>query len=172
MKVHYNEAQMLDAWRRLRGMTPLRDDLNAVRTDGIDFSSRLKAEMDAWYAEALEEAPPSLLAPEEGTELPVAVDRGAMRVELPEGTVRVLAVRLSGWNTAVSETVAPGSPAALMQLSEFTRACVDEPVAVFDRAGRSLLLYPAVPGSTLERLSLVVRREGEYSFDRALLANA
>ena len=171
MKLHYTEAQMLDEWRRMRGMMPLRDDMDYVRTDGIDFSSRLKAEMDAWYAEVLEEAPPALLAPVDGTGLEVAVDSGGLRVELPEGTVRVLAARLSGWKAMVCDVVAPGSPRALMQLSELTRACVSEPVAVFDRADRSLTLYPATSGSSLVRLDLVIRRDGEYSFDRALLAN-
>ena len=172
MKLHYNEAQMLDAWRRLRGMAPLRDDMNPVRTDGIDFSSRLKAEMDAWYAEALEVAPPALLAPEDGTQLEATIVAGGLRVELPEGTVRVIAAQLSGWKVAVCEVVTPDSPRALMQLCELTRACEDEPVAVFDRSGRSLVLYPADARSSLVRLELVVRREGTYSFDRALLANA
>ena len=172
MKLHYDEAQMLEAWRRLRGMNPLRDDMNPVRTDGIDFSSRLKAEMDAWYDEVLREASPSLLAPEDVTMWKAEVASGGLRVTLPEGTVRVIAAKLSHWGCAVSETIIPGSSQALMQECELTRACGSEPVAVFDRAGCSLRLYPADPTSKLERLDVIVRRDGIYSFDRALLANA
>ncbi len=172
MKVHYNEAQMLEAWRRMQGMTPLRDDMNPVRTDGIDFSSRLKAEMDAWYAEALEEAPPAMLAPEDGTGLETGEVSGGLRVSLPEGTVRILAAKLSGWNATVCAVIPPDSPKALMQQCPLTRACPDDPVAVFDRSGGSLMLYPALSGSALTRLDLIVRREGLYTFDRALLYNS
>lgn len=169
MKLQLNEAQMLDLWRRQQGMLPLRDDLDAVRTDGLDFTPRLKAEMDAWYLRLLETAPAGLLAPEDCHELEGEQVAGAMVVELPRDTVRILGVKLSGWKCSASVTDDPCSPLARSQRCALTRACAEAPVAVWDRAAGTLSLYPAVSDDLIVQLDLVVRREGEYSFDRAAL---
>ena len=168
MKVKFDETRMLEAWRRRQGILPLRDDMSVVRTDGLDFSDRLRAEMDAWYVRLLEKAPVDFLAPEDCSDLPVTQAGGALCVSVPEGTVRVVAAKLSGWGCS-ARVVGEGTPAARMQAHPFTRACREAPVAVFDRATGVLKLFPAAPGDTLQRLDLVVRRQGEYAFDRAAL---
>ena len=160
---------MLELWRRRQGILPLRDDMEAVRTDGLDFTPRLKAEMDAWYLDLLAGAPAELLAPEDCHELGGEGFDGGLEVKLPAGTMRVLAVKLTGWHCAAKVTDDPCSPSARAQRCALTRACVEAPVAVWDREGGTLRLYPAAAGATIERLDLAVRREGAYSFDRAAL---
>lgn len=164
---------MLRLWRCRQGMMPLRDDTGdgAVRTEGLDFTSRLLAEMDLWYVTQLARAPVELLASDDYHHLTATAGEGGLTVKLPEGTFRVARVRLSGWKGTPALTDDPDSPLARCQRHELTGACAEAPVAVLDRAAGELRLYPGGDGDTLAELRLVVRQPDVYAFDRALLCS-
>ncbi|MBD5251496.1 MAG: hypothetical protein HDR97_01695 [Bacteroides sp.] len=169
MELRLDEAQMLELWRQRQGILPLRDDIEVVRTDGLDFSGRLKAEMDGWYLNLLATAPEELLVAEDCRDVQVNRNGGVMTVSLPEGVMRIVGVRLSCWGRSGVVVDDPDSVLARRQLCGLTRACREAPVAVWDRQAGELRLYPAAEDDRLERLDLVVRREGVYAFDRAAL---
>lgn len=170
MKQHFTKIEFLDVWRALRGYAPLRNDATVVRDDGVDLDMALTAEMDDWYGRLLREGEERYLAPEDlsaETVMAAPVD-GGLVLQLPQGTVRVLHVKLSGWQSEARVVTATRSALALRQLHPFTRASSAQPVAVMHPGG-ALALYPAGGTDAVERLEGVVAREGEYDMDTPAL---
>lgn len=170
MKQHFTKTEFLDVWRELKGYVPLRNDATVVRTDGIDLDLALTAGMDDWYARLLREGEERYLAPEDLSgvvSIPVPAG-GGVTLQLPEGTVRVLHVKLSGWLAEARVVTDPSGAVALRQLHPFTRTCGERPVAVLHPGGE-LALYPASGTDELERLVCVVEREGVYAMDSSAL---
>jgi hypothetical protein len=108
MKLTLTRSQMLEMWRRIRAVEPLRLDCTVERTDGVDLDAMLADEMRAWYLHLLHTAPTSMLCPMDMTAQARVVAAGdgvaAASVSLPAdgGVVRVLAVRFAGWKAAVA----------------------------------------------------------------------
>lgn len=169
MKMHLSREQMLSLWRLFRLLEPIRSDVAVSRSDGIDLDSILLAEMELWYKKLLLNSPPHLLvAHDVASEVTLSsAPGGALVVTLPEGTFRVLSVKLSDWESA-AEIVAHDSPEARCQLNPYSRAVPSSPVAVL--SGDRLTLYPATSGSVLQELNCVIYTEGEYEFMREALA--
>lgn len=171
MKLHFTKTVFLDVWRELKGYAPLRNDATVVVShDGLDLDMALTAEMDDWYARLLREGEERYLAPEDlsaETAVPPPVD-GGVTLQLPEGTVRVLHVKLSGWLAEARVVTDPRCALAMRQLHPFTRATPRLPVAVVHPGGE-LALYPAGPLDAVERLVCVVERDGVYAMDRSAL---
>lgn len=168
MKLTLTAAEMLGLWRLHRAYGPPLADATVRRTDGIDTAALFTAEMNLWYRRLLLEAPPPLLAPCSPASALSFPHEGCAVAELPQGTVRVLEVRLGSWLRPATVVTDLSSPLLGRQLHRFTRATQASPVAFFD--GRSLRLYPASPSDVLASLSCVVCTDGVYEFDDSALA--
>ena len=170
MKIKLSRQEFLSKWRVLRGYAPLRDDVSVTRTDGLDFDTQLECEMDAWYRRLLLEGDEWQLAPEELASemvLPAPAD-GGVTFRLPDGAVRLLRVRLSGWRRAATIVSDPDATLALCQLHRYSRACASNPVAVVSPDG-TLALYPATASDRLVSLQCVMLRDDEFAFDSSAL---
>lgn len=168
MKLTLTPAEMLGLWRLHHAYGPLPADALFTRTDGIDTDAVFTAEMNLWYRKLLLEAPPPLLAPRSLAPSLSFPEEGCAVAELPEGTLRVLDVRLSSWSRSPLILTDPSSPLLGLQLHRFTRATAASPVAFFH--GSELRLWPAVPSDRLVTLSCAVCEDGVYEFDDSVLA--
>lgn len=171
MEMHLDRAHMLEAWKLHRTFNPVRDDAEITRTDGVDLDDLLSAEMDLWYGNLLLTAPESLLVPHDlSPDVPIPLpEKGSTVLRLPDDVVRVLEIKLSSWVVPARIVTADTSVAA-KQLSLFTRATVDSPVAV--RAGGRLMLYPhALPGDSFDSFRCVVHTPDRYDFMHEALAS-
>lgn len=170
MKLKLSRNEFLARWRVMRGYAPLRNDVNVVRSDGLDFDLMLEAEMDRWYSRLLREGDLSLLAPEElasSVALPAPAE-GCVTLTLPAAAVRVVCVRLSGWSRPATVVTDPDCNMALRQLHPYTRACSENPVAVLYPDGE-LALYPASDSDRLVTLQCAMLRDAEFAMDSAAL---
>ncbi|MDE5942562.1 MAG: hypothetical protein K2H14_10690 [Muribaculaceae bacterium] len=169
MKVTYTKERMREEWKKRRWLEPLRADCRIRRSDGIDLDAYAETEMRQWYLELLATAPAGLLAPTDLT-LTSTVKRtasGTAYVELPDTVVRVVSVRLAGWQRDAMIASGPHDPLAMRQANRFARGGVEHPVAVVN--GHRLELYSAAnPDSTpmLESLLVITDTGSEtYKFD-------
>jgi hypothetical protein len=169
MKLTLTRSQMLDLWRRIRAVEPLRLDCTVERTDGVDLDATLTNEMRAWYLHLLHTAPPSMLCPMDMTaqaRVVAAGDGSAASVSLPaeSGVVRVLAVRFSAWPAAVAPCAAVERVMRLAAnpfCSEMREAAVTPDGAV---------VASGAQGATLTELLCVVDHGEEvYQFDDSAL---
>lgn len=164
--------EMLSLWKLLGGYEPLNDDCSVECADGIDLDSMLIQRIRAWYAEQLLTAPVDAL-PIFDIADDVWIEKtphGSIEVELNEGTVRVISVRMAGWQRPAIIVSDPQSPEATAQRNPFTRATSSAPVAIVNDSG-SLSLYPAPDGEPrLRRLMAIVQpRPGIFLMTDALI---
>ena len=138
---------------------------SVTASSGYDMESIIKARMRDWYSRLVAAADPAMLAPVEiGDRLTLTIaDDGTGIVNLPEETVKVLAVEMEGWRRAATVTADPLSRIALRQRSPYSRGCPESPVAVID--GSKMKLYTPAPGAA----SLSVKPD-IYHIDSAALA--
>lgn len=157
-----SREEMLERWKLMRRMEPLRSDCSVTRTDGIDLDRELAMEMQAWYVKALLDEPADRLPL---TELSgeVTVTRapcGAGMVSLPAGCVRVVSVMLRGWHVPARVVTDLQSAQALAQLSPWARGGCVAPVAVV-HPDRLMLYTPPDGDIVLESLLAVTFSEDD-----------
>lgn len=172
MKLTLSRAQLLEQWRLRAFPEPMNEGSAVTPIDGIDMDAFLEAAALDWYRHLLHTAFPAMLNPHDyAAEItPVPDGDGAMRIDLPDSTVRVLAVRLSCWNADAEIVTDKASPAALRQLSKFTRSGPDAPVAVWTPGSTSVFLYPAPDDgkeASLSKALLVVDTPDTFRLDSA-----
>lgn len=157
MKIELTESEMLELWRRTRGLD-MCGVYNAVtdRVDGLDVDALLKQQMRGWYADLLAHGPEEMLV---CTNLAVALNAcGDLGWEaiLPEAVVRVFGVHAKGYLLPiriVEDAVA----------NPYT-----SPVAVLN--GRRLVVMPFDEKPELLRVRVVTRpTDGNYVFDDCAL---
>lgn len=162
---------MIARWRLHRYHEPLRNDCSVTRTDGIDLDAIIVAEMEAWYFNLLDTAPPDLLVTADiATEVAMSRDReGVARIPLPTGVRRVIDVGVSSWPCPAQIVTDPHSVTARRQRHKFTRAGTSSPVAL--HSGGVLTLYSVPPQGRLTTLTVVRDPEpGTYPLDTRALA--
>lgn len=169
MKLTLTKAQMLAQWKQRRWLEPLRTDCRIRRSDGADLDAYAEMEMRQWYLDLLWNGPVELLAVTDLT-LSATVRRaqeGRLVIDLPATEVRVVKVRVTGWQRDAEITSDPCSPLALRQSNRYARGGVEHPVAV--HSGRRLELFSAdstkaIPG--VEALWIIADPGPEsYTFD-------
>lgn len=149
MKLTLTKAQMLAQWKQRRWLEPLRADCRIRRSDGADLDAYAEMEMRQWYLELLATAPVEMLAVTDLT-LSATVRRageGRLVIDLPASAVRVVKVRVAGWQRDAEITADPHSPLALRQANRFACGGVEHPVAV--HSGRRLELFSAESSKAL-----------------------
>lgn len=166
-------SEMLDLWKTVMRLTPVRRECTIERDDGIDLDALLKLHIGQWYAHLLATAPPRWL-PVADLRDQVALTAqasGVVDAALPPQCVRPVEWRLSNWSRSVSQFLDPGDPQAQAQYSEWTRGSSQQP-AIVDH-GRHLTLYSGIAGVEphLDMARCVTRPEqGTYVFHQAALS--
>lgn len=173
MRIDITKEEMLAIWMRRHFFEPLRADCVMSRSDGVDLEAIAVDEMRRWYVRMLGEAPAGMLAPVD-IALTVAMRRTPQDtgiIMLPDNVVRVLAVKLSGWEREAA-IVTGGSAMCRLQGNRYSRGGVANPVAVLSPGGRLELfsLGSEVSVPMVETL-LVVEDPGpeRYVMDERLL---
>lgn len=166
-------SEMLDLWKTVMRLTPVRRECTIERDDGIDLDALLTLHIRQWYAHLLATAPPLWLPVDDLKDHITLTARagGVVEAALPPRCVRPVEWRLSNWSHSVSHFLDPASPQAQAQYSEWTRGGSQQP-AIVDH-GRHLTLYSGLAGTTpqLEMARCVTRPEqGAYVFHQAALS--
>lgn len=164
-------TQMLDLWKQLLHLQPVRRNCSVERDDGIDLDSLLLTHINRWYAHLLLTAPPSLLPVEDVAQQVTlqAESSGAVIASLPAHCVRPVEWRLNGWLRSVTHFPAPNEAPARHH-NVWTQGGCHQPAA--EHHGDHLVLYSAPTGSTptLATARCVVRpANGHYQFDQSLI---
>lgn len=172
MMLSLTEAEMLEQWKLLRHLLPLRADAPGVtRSYGIDIDAICRTEMRRWYLRQLDTAPAHLVpVADVASRVTLTADGdNAARLTLPDDIRRVLAVRCDSWH-ADAVLAAPGSDDERRQRSPYTRSGAYSPVAV--TVGRLMTLYGVTPGTHLTSLRCVCEpAQHMYIFDESLLSS-
>ncbi|MDE6496398.1 MAG: hypothetical protein K2L30_09215 [Duncaniella sp.] len=171
MKTTLSQPEMIARWRLHRYHEPLRNDCSVTRTDGIDLDSIIVTEMEAWYFNLLDTAPPDLLVTADiSSEVAMSRDSdGVARIPLPTGVRRVIEVGVSSWPCPAQIVTDPHSATARRQRHKFTRAGSSSPVAI--HSGGVLTLYSVPQRGRLTTLTVVRDPEpGTYPLDTRALA--
>lgn len=159
MTTEYTKEQMLQLWKRLRWLEPLRADATVIRTDGTDLDSLAEAEMRRWYLELLREGPVHLLPLTEvgeGARLALKPDSltGLTMMEITpveRAIVRPVRLELEGMPCATVIITDPADPRWRLWLNPYRRPS-SPPVALW-RADSSTMLIPT-DGTLPEIVSL------------------
>lgn len=170
MKLHLTEAQLLQEWRLRYLPQPVNAGCSVTASSGYDMESIIKARMRDWYSRLVAAADPAMLAPVEiGDRLTLTIaDDGTGIVNLPEETVKVLAVEMEGWRRAATVTADHLSRIALRQHSPYSRGCTESPVAVI--YGSKMRLYTPAPGAASLSVKAIIDEPDIYHIDSAALA--
>lgn len=160
----YTQQELVDRWRLMRHLEPLSADVT-VSFDGIDTSELDVAEAMGWWCSVVDTAPMEWLHAtdmKDEAKLAMASDTSCVELTMPPNKPlrRVRALRLDGWQKEAS-IVEPGSPRALLQTNDASRAGVLEPVAVRLDPWH-LRLFPA---TSTRLLTLEAVDETDYTFD-------
>lgn len=171
MKLTLTRAQLLEQWRLRAFPEPLNADGAVTAIDGIDMDAWFEAAAMDWYGNLLATAPVELLNPRDyAAEIVPYRSGGNLCMRLPESTLRVVSLRLSGWNADAIVCTDPTAPAALRQLSPLTRTGPDAPVAVWAPGSQTVMLYPDSAGNEMpvfEKAMLIVDAPDVFRLDSA-----
>lgn len=166
-------SEMLDLWKTILRLEPVRRDCTVERDDGIDIDALLELHIRQWYAHLLNTAPVEWL-PVEDVKADVALTtdaHGKVSATVPPQCVRPVEWQLTAWQRPVTQFLAPDSHEAQMALDPYTGAGSCRPVAI-DYGNRLLLL--SVPVGTQPALAIarcVVRPvAGTFAFHSAALS--
>ena len=174
MKLELTRNEMLALWKRRHFLEPLRTDCSVTRTDSIDLDALCAENMRQWYLQLLAEGDPALLAPADISSAATLrrTDHGTVALTLPDNAVRVLAVRLEGWERE-AVPVAHDSPDALRMANSFACGGVACPVAVV-HPDRTLELYSPPNTATIPKVDMLLAAADTgpetYAFDERALA--
>ena len=172
MLLCYSENEMLTLAKKLLMLEPESTECVIEREDGVNFDFNLRMAIRQWYAALLLSADSELLPVEDLASACTlaAQGDGSVRLTLPWNAVRPVEVRLNSWKRSVSEFLAPDSPKALMQQSEWTRGGSEYPAAVL--ADSHIILYSSPSASpTLATARCVVWDNEHFIFHASLLAS-
>ncbi len=170
MKLRLTQAEMLAQWKMRRYLEPLRADCQMSRSDGIDLDAYCVMEMRKWYLELLSTASVDYLVPTDMT-LTATLRRGEGNrglITLPQGTLRIIRVKLSGWQRDAMVVTDPASALARRQYNRFSCGGVERPVALWGGDGLlELFSLPSLNGvPVVEALTVIVDPgEERYEFD-------
>ena len=145
MILHLTPTQMLEQWRLHRGLHPLANGLSVTAASNTPLDTLMMSEIEAWYQRLLTDGPEERNDPVEysaNIHLPSTLAGEGVTFQLPENAVRLLAVRLTGWQCDARIITDPRSPEALRQLDPYTRATLSAPVAVVHPGG-FVTLWPS-----------------------------
>ena len=155
MTLTLTKSEMLALWKRRHFLEPLRADCTVERSDGIDIDTIACVEMRLWYLRQLTEAPAEMLAPKD-IAMTAKVRRsahGTALITLPQEVVRVVAVKLAGWERP-ARMVHADDP-AIRTGNVFARPGVAEPLATMLPDG-TLELFSPVSEATLPAVDLLM----------------
>lgn len=168
---HLTHSEMTERWMLMRGLGPMRSDAVVKRSDGLDLSALVDAEIARWYAGVLLSADPRLLPVEDvAADTMVAAADGGMGAWLvpPARARRILTVELEGW-TAPAVLTPEGSALARRQANALSRGGVRHPVAALAADGRIRVWAVTGAVAAVRRLLAVVDPSPEaYVFDESL----
>lgn len=170
MMLTLTEEEMLTRWRLLTLLEPMAPaGAIAGREDYTPLRQLCLLRMRAWYEGLLDAADPTLV--------PVTDIRGSCRLyrandhwlmELPEGTRRVLSVRLAGW----SRPETPVTPDEATECSNpYISGSCGNPQVVRLSPTRLLINGPVtdVTASTGEVMATMLPADGSYILDEKAL---
>lgn len=169
----YTSTEILNLWKTLMHLQPVRRDCTVERDDGIDLDSLLEIHIKQWYAQLLETAPATWLPIEDvKADCTVSIDDNlVVTANLPAQCVRPVEWKLKGWEHSVTHFLQPDTPEAKVQQCKWTRGRSHCP-AVVDM-GNTLLLFSGEPSRipSLEISRCVVRpANGTYCFHAAAIS--
>lgn len=171
--LNLNASEMLDLWKTVMRLQPVRRDCSVERDDGIDIDTLLTLHIRQWYAHLLNTAPVEWL-PVEDVKADVTLtleSGGKVSATIPEQCVRPVEWRLTAWQHPVTQFLNPDSHEAQVALDPYTGAGPCRPAAI-DYGNRLLLL--SVPTGTQPALATarcVVRpADGTFAFHSAALS--
>lgn len=171
--LHLSEPQMLDLWKTVLRLQPVRRDCAIERDDGVDLDALLLIGIKQWYAHLLATAPVEWL-PIEDVKAQVTLtadDEGIVTASVPPSCVRPIEWRLHGWRRSVTRFLVPGDAETEVQYSPWTRGNCNQPAGI--DCGSRLVLFGAMAGTppTLAMARCVVRpADGTYSLHQAALS--
>ena len=170
MMLTLTEEEMLTRWRLLTLLEPMAPaGAIASREDYTPLRQLCLLKMRAWYERLLDAADPALV--------PVTDIRGSCRLhleggqwlmELPEGTRRVLTVRLAGWSR-------PAVPVTADEATECTNSYLTgshgNPLVIRLSPTRLLIDGPVtdVTAATGEVMATTLPSDGSYILDEKAL---
>lgn len=172
--MHLTENEMLNLWKTVMHLQPVRRECTIERTDGIDVDELLLVHIRQWYAALLQSAPlhmvPVADVKRHLTDVAVAAG-GVVAVGVPPQCVRPVEWKLSGWQKSVTLFLEPSALEAAYVHSEWTRPGVCDPAAV--DYGDHILLFSLPDGAQpqFDVARCVVRpTDGTYTFHSAALS--
>lgn len=131
--------QLINEWKFRQCLVPRRADAAVTRYDAIELYEYLVTLIDRWYMELIDRADPSIVIPQDITELTEVIDFNRDRcydgavISLPDNVVHLHAVTAADWLMPAA-IVAPGSQTASLQKSPYLCGSRRGPVAVvYDR---------------------------------------
>ena len=167
----YTHSEMLELWRSVAGLEPLRADCTVEAVEGLDADGVIVPRMRTWYLNLLDTAPAHLLPVADVASECVlkALPGGAAAVELPQKVRRLLRVRLSGWSrAAVPGEIRADTPA--MRLNPYCGPGKAAPMC--ELSGRTVVLRPASASDKLaEVLAVVDPGSTLYDLDESLISS-
>lgn len=156
--------EMLNLWMLHRYGEPLATEGALTRQWGLDVEALAAGEMRAWYDRLLTTAPVGMLETDDIARRlePVLTADGAARLTLPDDVVRLLSIRLDGWERPAVPVAGFDSPEARRQCNCLTRGGRHCPVAVAE--GSTVMLYTPVDRCVRVAEALAITRppEGTY----------
>lgn len=160
----YSKAEMLDYWKVRYGLAaPRRGQPDCEEPlSGLDL--KLLDDIELWYIDLLGRADPAMLPVENvtaGVSANFLVARGAT-VLLPLDCIRVVSVKMSSWEFAVTTFALPDSDTDLMQRNPITRAIPCAPAAVLREGAIDVFGMAEGREAEVERLMATVRGDPEY----------
>ena len=176
MKLTLTQAQMNERWLTLRRLNTVPLAAVVSRNDGVDMDMIVTEEVKKWYFNLLLTAPEHMLAPrdiEDGLE--VRPDgRGGAQVVVPPEVVRILSIRMRGWNAPARLLHDNAFPEGTIrrvrrrQSSPLTMSGPDDPTALMH--SNVISLYPYIADDELLTFRAVVMTDGIYEFDSSALS--
>ncbi|MDO4510392.1 MAG: hypothetical protein Q4B68_01065 [Bacteroidales bacterium] len=173
--LHLSEREMLDLWKTMMHLQPVRRECTIEREDGVDVDALLLIRIRQWYAALLQSAPEGVVPVEDVKDrvrLEVA-SNGVVTAVIPPECVRPVEWKLTAWEKSVTLFLEPGVPEEAYLHNEWTRPCTCNPAAV--DYGNRLLLFsqPAGEQPSLATARCVVRpADGTYVFHASALSSA
>lgn len=153
---------MLQLWRQLTAVEPLRLDCSVGRTDGPDIDAILRRQMRAWYLDLLDHGDERFLVPVDlAANASISTLNGVTHLTAPEDCRRILRVNFSGWASPLAPQAS--TPPLISSLNPFCQR-----PAVVSVSPREVIVYGAE--GRLTSLSCAVDHGPQaYSFDDSAL---
>lgn len=168
-----DEGEMLNLWKTIMHLQPVRRDCAIERDDGIDVDALLLVKIRQWYANLLLSAPEGVVPVEDVKDQLslMMADNGVVTAIVPPECVRPVEWKLSAWKKSVTLFLQPDVPEAAYLHNEWTRPGVCEPAAV--DYGNRILLFSLPEGELpiFDMARCVVRpADGTYAFHASALS--